>query len=571
MKGLVEHLGRRLLAISLSVLLAMAAAQAAHASTIVIINNDGAGEGFNDPKAVVPVGGNPGTTLGAQRLFLFNQAAAIWGSILPSSVTIRVLAQFSPLTCNATSGVLGSAGARSVHSDFTGAEFPNMWYCQALANKLSGADLSTLEDISATFNSDVDNSSCLGTTNWYYGIDGNDGTNVELLPVVLHEIGHGLGFQTFTNASTGQFLNDTRDVFAHFILDKTTGLHWDEMINNQRKNSAVNTGNLVWDGFAVNFRARNVLQHAPQVVVVSPGSIAGSYIGVAAFFGPPLDATGVNANVVLVNDGTGTTSDACEPIVNGSAISGNIAVIDRGTCTFVAKVAAAQASGAAGVIVVNNVVGAPIGMSGSDPSITIPSEMISQADGTTIKNALLSGPVNASLRASPTMIAGVNPTGGVMLYAPNPFESGSSVSHWDTRATPDLLMEPVINAGLHNEVDLTREAFEDIGWLSRLTAVGPPSPVPPAGLRVQSAPNPFHPSTVISMDLPSAGATHVEIYDLQGRLVKRLVNTWLPAGRHAVTWDGTDTQGRRAAAGVYFSRVAAAGRTTGQRLVKLGK
>jgi hypothetical protein len=76
--------------IALAVVL-MAAPQVSTAATIVIVNNDGAGEGFNDPTPVAPVGGNPGVTLGAQRLFLFNYAAAIWGGILPSSVVIQVL------------------------------------------------------------------------------------------------------------------------------------------------------------------------------------------------------------------------------------------------------------------------------------------------------------------------------------------------------------------------------------------------------------------------------------------------------------------------------------------------
>jgi hypothetical protein len=557
------------IAISLAFALATAMAAPVRASTIVIINNDGAGEGFNDPTPVAPVGGNPGTTRGAQRLNVFNQAASIWGSILPSGVTIQVLAQFNSQTCNATSGVLGSAGARTVHSDFPGAEFPNMWYCQALANKLSGTDLSTVEDINATFNSDVDNSTCLGATSWYYGFDGNDGTDIELLPVVLHELGHGLGFQTFANTSTGQLLNGAPDIYLHYLLDRSSGLHWDQMTSNQRKNSATNTGNLVWDGFAVNFRAPNLLQHEPEVVVVSPGSIAGSYVAAGAEFGPPPDAAGVNANVVLVNDGTAPTSDACEPIVNGAAILGNIAILDRGTCTFVAKVAAAQAVGAVGVIVVNNVAGAPAGMAGTDPTITIPAVMISQADGTTIKNTLLSGPVNATIQASATKIAGIHPNGGVKLYSPNPLEAGSSVSHWDVSATPNLLMEPIINFDLHTDVDLTRELFEDIGWLPRVTAVATTTSAPSAALRVQSAPNPFRPSTVISLELPRSGATRVEVYDLQGRMVKRLVNQWLPAGHNAVTWDGTDAQGRRAAAGVYFSRVASAGLRTGKRLVKL--
>ncbi len=542
----------------------------AHAATITIVNVDGAGEGFNDPNPRSPIGGNTGTTLGDQRLFVFNHAASIWGALLPSNVTIQVRAQFNSQTCSATSGVLGSAGARSVHADFPGAEIANMWYSQALANKLSGTDQDALlEDINATFNSDVDNSVCLGDVNWYYGIDGDEGTDIELLPVVLHEIAHGLGFQTFANTSTGAFLSDTPDIFAHFLLNKSTGLHWDEMGNNNaRKNSATNTGNLVWDGFAVNFRAPHFLLHDPELRVNSPGGIAGSYVAADAEFGLPLDLTGVTGNVVLVNDGISPTSDACEPIINGASVSGNIALLDRGVCNFTVKVAAAQAVGATAVIVVNNVTGAPVPMGGVDPSITIPSLMISLADGNTIKNALLSGPVNATVRRHPTLLAGAHPDGEVRMYAPNPLESGSSVSHFDVTGTPNLLMEPGINDDLHTDVDLTRELFEDIGWLPRLTAVTPGAPAAPA-FRVRSAPNPFSPATVITLQLPRAGRTKVTIVDIQGRLVKRLMDGWMPAGPHGISWDGTDDRGAKVGAGVYFSRVESNGHQAGQKLVKL--
>jgi len=168
--------------------LLVAAAIPAGAATITIVNVDGAGEGFNDPTAVAPVGGNPGITLGQQRLNVFQYGADIWGSILPGTVTIRVQAKFDPITipaCTATSGVLGSAGPINLYRDFAGAPVAGTWYNVAEANQLAGFDLSASnDDIDATFNSDVDDAICLGTANWYYGYDSNAGTHIELLPVV---------------------------------------------------------------------------------------------------------------------------------------------------------------------------------------------------------------------------------------------------------------------------------------------------------------------------------------------------------------------------------------------------
>jgi hypothetical protein len=82
------------------------------AATIVIVNGDPAGVGFNDPTAVTPVGGNSGTTLGEQRRIAFQAAADKWGAALTSSSIIRVNAVWTALSCTANGAVIGSAGRR---------------------------------------------------------------------------------------------------------------------------------------------------------------------------------------------------------------------------------------------------------------------------------------------------------------------------------------------------------------------------------------------------------------------------------------------------------------------------
>src|SRR5690349_24122190 len=100
----------------LTLVLTLAAAPAFAGANIFIYNNDGPGEGFNDPTPAAPVGGNPGTTLGQQRLNAFVHAADIWAQTLDSNVTIVVNAAFNPLAAN----VLGSAGATFIFEDFGG-------------------------------------------------------------------------------------------------------------------------------------------------------------------------------------------------------------------------------------------------------------------------------------------------------------------------------------------------------------------------------------------------------------------------------------------------------------------
>src|SRR3954471_7321786 len=108
--------------------LLLAAAPVFANATISIVNINAPGQGFNDPTPRAPEGGNPGTTLGQQRLIAFQHAASIWGGILDSAVPIYIQAQFTPLTCTATSAVLGQAGTNEIFANFPGAPRANTWY-----------------------------------------------------------------------------------------------------------------------------------------------------------------------------------------------------------------------------------------------------------------------------------------------------------------------------------------------------------------------------------------------------------------------------------------------------------
>src|SRR4029079_1665938 len=112
------------------------------------------------------------------------------------------------------------------------------------------------------------------------------------------------------------------------------------------------------------------------------------------------------------------------------------------------KVKNAQNAGAVGVVIADNVAGSPPpNLGGTDATITIPSVRITLADGNTIKAQLGAG-VNATLLLDHSIPGGADAQGRVLLYAPNPVEGGSSVSHWDKSAFPNLLMEPDISDDL---------------------------------------------------------------------------------------------------------------------------
>ncbi len=306
------------------------------AATILIQNLDPAGIGFNDTTPVAPVGGNTGVTLGQQRLIAFQAAANKWGATLTSGVTIVIRAQWTALSCTASSAVLGSAGATEVFRDFAGALVPGHWYPKALTNEISGSDLDpAVADINANFNVNLGKPGCLTGISFYLGLDNNHGSNIDLVIVLEHEFAHGLGFQTFTNGSTGAQLAAFPSIWDDLLLDTTTGKTWTQMTAPERVTSAVNSGNLVWSG--------------SNVVAAVPTVLAG-------------------------------------------------------------------------------------------------------------------GPIHT----------GADAANRALMYAPNPFQGGSSVSHYNTSAFPNQLMEPAINSDLTHEVsppnDLTLPLLKDIGWTSSATS-----------------------------------------------------------------------------------------------------
>jgi hypothetical protein len=450
-------------------------------ATITIVNLDGPNEGFNDPTPAAPVGGNPGTTLGQQRLYAFTFAANIWGATLDSNQPVVISAAFNPLAPN----VLGSAGATTVWANFgsagfyPGPEFVNTWYGSALADKRSGIDLNGgAPDINCQFSSNF---------NFYLGVDNKHGAQNDLVAVLLHEFGHGLNFQNFVNEANGRNLGATNadpnggltDIYARHTLDTTNGLYWDQMNSAQRQASAIRYGRVVWDGSNVTAGVPNVLLlGSPEVRILTPAAIAGTYQFGTAAFGTPITllAAPVVGSVVAAVDpveaAAGSTStDGCSPFTNAAAVSGKIALIERGVCGFVVKAKNAQDAGATGVIIYNNAANAaagPPGMAGVDPTVTIPSVSLSRTDGLSVLGQLPN--VTASIGKDPTIRAGADALGRARLFMPNPVQGGSSGSHYDSNAFKNLLMEPAINGDLTHNLkapdDLTLELMRDVGWFA---------------------------------------------------------------------------------------------------------
>jgi hypothetical protein len=444
------------------------------ATTITIDNIDGAGTGFNDTTVVSPVGGNAGTTLGQQRLNVFQQAANQWAALLKSNVPILVRASMNTsLVCNATSATLGMAGPLGFSAGFPNAPRANTFYSSAETNSLAGSDRDpSHDDIQAQFNSNLDagSLSCLNGTKWWYGTDPSVSpalNTIPLLPVVFHELGHGLGFISGVDSTTGAYAPvlpaSTIPIWANYMFDTTSNMLWKDMSDVQRLASSINDPNLIWTGPRTNKQAAAYLKVSNALIIGSPPTVAGNQEVGTAQFGPAVPAGGITGTLTLVNDGTagGTTSDGCESF---TGFAGKIAVMDRGFCNFTVKVKNAQNAGAIAAIIINNVVDdlrLPLFLSGTDATITIPIYSVALALGNLIKAAL---PFSAKLGYANI---GIN-QGCVRMFAPNPVLFGSSGSHFHADAFPDLLMEPALNTSIFNKVDLTLPLFADIDWKTNI-------------------------------------------------------------------------------------------------------
>lgn len=470
------------------------------AATIVITSRDAPGVGFNDTTVVAPVGGNPGTTLGQQRMNVYRYVADLWEAALQSNVTITVSAGWEALSCTASSATLGSAGAWNIWRDFANGK-PGTWYPQALANKLADNNLSAGQaddgsgygnvDIKTQFNINLGKPDCLPGSPFYLGLDGNAGAQINFVETLLHELGHGLGFSVLTvQTATGNRLNADGSAFVatgglpsvweQFMLDNTQGMTWLNMSSAQRQASAINPLKLAWIGPNAVAGAATTLKDTPSIKITTsvPGANGRLLAYNTASFGPAVLNPG--ALGTLVNPASASNPLGCNAF-DGAAtalVTGKVAILDRGTCAFTVKVKNAQNAGAIGVVIANNATGAAPGMGGTDPSIVIPAVSISKDDGDWLKTVVtlapkygsrtVAGSVKGAFMMDSTRKAGADTLGRPLLYTPNPLVFGSSVSHWDVSASPNLLMEPNISADLTISLvpplDLTVPLLKDLGW-----------------------------------------------------------------------------------------------------------
>ncbi len=271
----------------------------------------------------------------------FSYAAAIWENHIDSPVDIEIDARWSNLGgCDISQGVtLGSAGPTFIAS-WAGSPIANTTYPIGLVNALFGSDQAPgSADVSASFNKDCDN---VGSDLWYLGTDGSvPSGQIDFVSVVLHELGHGLGF-----AGTASY---------------------DDGVNN--------TGS------------------------------------------------------------GGSNGNECNGVAGAGCFSATPNVYDR----FAVDAASA---------------GTSLLDTGSYPD-----------NSTTLGTAL----VSSVAHFSSSSVEANNGSTAAPLFGPNPWEGGSSYSHWDETSyngSPHALMTPYLSSqeANHSPGALTCALFQDIGW-----------------------------------------------------------------------------------------------------------
>ncbi len=131
-----------------------------------------------------------------------------------------------------------------------------------------------------------------------------------------------------------------------------------------------------------------------------------------------------------------------------------------------------------------------------------------------------------------------------------------------------LLPDDFFTSGASERTDLMANIMEYFGKAPTALGTGTDDGSVLANRLNHARPNPFNPRTTIEYSVSAPGRVTLRVYDLSGRVVRTLVDRDTAAGEHKVVWDGTTDSGHRAASGVYFVRMEAAGHTDAFRATR---
>lgn len=342
---------------------------------------------------------NPTSTTGLNNAQIFPTAKVVGGTDFAGDAYTAANAPApdpNPMDCGGhgshTAGTLAGLGVKSDGTTYLGAYNPVAPYAANLRigpGMAPGADLYALRVFG-----------CGGSTNLVTeAIDwatdpNNDGDLSDRLDVINMSLGSPFGVDSASFDPDIEAVNNA--ALAGMIVVSAAGNSGDTFFINGAP-AAANVGISAAASVDNGQTQAQLNLTAPSAATIAAAAAAYSN----ANFIPPPAPSGQSGNIVLVNDGSANPTFGCvTPFVNAAAVAGKIALIDRGTCTFIVKAQNAQANGAIGIIVGNNATTAGItvmGGTGASPAITIPGISISHADAATLKTDIAGGTTTGSM------------------------------------------------------------------------------------------------------------------------------------------------------------------------------
>ncbi len=204
------------------------------------------------------------------------------------------------------------------------------------------------------------------TTNYCDGVTSDD--------IVSHEWGHA--YTEYTSGLIYQYQSGALNEAYSDVWGETL-----DLVNGREDEGET------FDAKRPDGECEPTASPALEVDIIAPEAQAGPCKAAAASFGDGYTTETVTTDVVVATDSADTgasTTDGCGAFTNAAEVAGSYAYVDRGSCTFQSKVDNAEAAGATGIVIGNNVNGVPFAVAGS---ADISGIMVTKADGVRFKAA----------------------------------------------------------------------------------------------------------------------------------------------------------------------------------------
>lgn len=450
----------------------------------------------------------------------FEAAAAMWEPLLNSAVPIKINARYQQVPGFVTLFI------PNMIRNFTGAPQTNIWYCNALANALTGTELNPGEadmDIIIIPNPG---------SPWYLGVDDNcPAGSYDFVTEMFKAISYGLGYMPSFYVQQGY---GSYGMLNPSVLGLTTSFPWEDMQGQPA----------LYDTFVVNTTGQHLTDPA-------------------AFTNP---STALNAQLTGGNlrfDGD-----------NAINFGGNTMPVLYASTFNLARTARLNGSTYQDT---ENFPGVPTGILGGGWRFPAPIVLGMLLDmGWTLNlDSLLFPPQNLAgygLDDGSINLDWDLPVTDYTVNAIHVFRDGVEIAELSDNLlsytdfpTPNQTYEYYVKAEYSHGLSA---ASNSVSVYSSV-ANDDESLVPAGQIKLSSSPNPFSRNTSLQLELNKATQLSVQIYNLKGQLVRNLYKGILNPGSQNLGWDGRDEQGKALPAGIYFVRAATETQATSHKLLLL--